>query len=117
MLGLLAIADTASAAVRCDVHEKHRCLAGGCSSVNPSVFIGLDHEAGIYERCDAKGCDVYAATFARSGEFVNIALPERGLLAKLSLEDGQFPEVATLGLDTLTSFGTCTLEQARPDDA
>jgi hypothetical protein len=111
LLGLLGIADSASAAVRCDFSEKYRCFAGGCTPANLSVFIRLDHEAGTYERCDTRGCDSYTATYNRSGEFVNVALPERGVLAKLSLGDGKFLEVATLGLDTLAGFGTCAVER------
>jgi hypothetical protein len=99
---------SANASVRCVIQPKYSCSPEGCESVKPSVSIRIDPERGTYSRCDFKGCDDYAAAISRSGDFVNVALPERGMLAKVSTSDGGFVEIVTLGLGTLVSYGTCT---------
>jgi hypothetical protein len=56
------------------------------------------------------GCDDYDALISRSGDFVNVALPEHGRLAKMSQSDGGFVEVATLGTAALVRYGHCRTE-------
>jgi hypothetical protein len=101
----------AGATVRCDVDAKFSCGPAGCGSVAPGVTARIDPERRFYAWCDARGCDKYSgALVSRSGDFVNVALPEHGLLAKLALSDGAFVEVATLGTTTLLSYGRCRAE-------
>ena len=96
-----------TAADRCDVKQKFLCNQTGCQSTAPTIFSRIDTDQRTYSRCDQKGCDDYQAAISRSGDFMLIALPERGLLAKVSLSNGGFLEVATLGLDAYVSYGQC----------
>ena len=98
----------AYASVRCAIQAKYSCSPEGCEGVKPSVSSRIDLERGTYSRCDTKGCEDYAAAISRSGDFANVALPERGMLAKVSMSDGAFVEIVTLGLGTLVSYDTCT---------
>lgn len=109
VLGLVAaLPSVALAETTCTVTEKMQCSAGsGCAKIEPKIVIRLDRAAGTYSRCDAKGCDDYRAQFFDSGVFVNIALPERGVLAKMSVDGSIFTEVVTLTGVVLLSFGSC----------
>jgi hypothetical protein len=108
-LALLALgAREAGASVRCDVDAKFSCGPRGCESAALGVTARIEPERRVYSRCDARGCDDYDdALISRSGDFVNVALPEHGMLAKLSLSDGAFVEVAALGTAALVSYGRC----------
>lgn len=97
----------ADAIVSCEIHSKFSCSTARCDSVASSVANRIDLERGTYSRCDSRGCDDYNAVISRSGDFLNIALPEHGMLAKVSTIDGGFLEVVTVGLSTLISSGTC----------
>ena len=111
LFSLVVSVDAAAAVVRCDVQTKHQCTPDGCEPLSPATWALLDARAGTYARCDDRGCDEYAASYARAGDFVTISLPERGMLAKLSVSDGRFLEVATIGTTALTSFGACAIER------
>jgi hypothetical protein len=93
--------------VRCDVDAKFSCGPRGWEGVAPGTSARIGPERWVYSRCDARGCDDHDALISRSGDFVNVALPEHGMLAKLSLSDGGFVEVATLGTAALVSYGRC----------
>lgn len=94
--------------LRCQIDLKHQCNAGsGCQRVQPTIWNFIDLTEQTISRCDAKGCDTYPARFSVSGAFINIALPERGMMAKLKSDGGSFTEVATLADATLISFGAC----------
>lgn len=97
--------------LRCDIATKYRCDArGGCQKVAASVWNIIDVARQTIARCDAKGCDTYAAQFAVSGDFVNIALPKNGMLAKVSSDGSSFMETATLTGIALVSFGSCRVQ-------
>ena len=106
---VLLLPPSASAqALRCDIATKYRCDAsGGCQKVAASVWNIIDVAKQTIARCDAKGCDTYSAQFAVSGDFVNIALPMNGMLAKMSSDGSSFMETATLTGVALVSFGSC----------
>lgn len=94
--------------LRCQIDLKHQCDAGsGCRRVQPTIWNLIDLTEQTISRCDAKGCDTYPARFSVSGAFINIALPERGMMARLKSDGGSFTEVATLADATLISFGVC----------
>lgn len=105
---LLALGTPASAQeMRCDIAAKYQCAAGGgCQPIPAKTWNVVDLARKIIGRCDSRGCDFYSAQFARSGAFLNIAVAERGLMAKLG-DDGSFTEVATLMGAALVSFGSC----------
>jgi hypothetical protein len=107
-LSTLALASAQAQVLRCDISAKYRCeLSAGCTTVTPTVWNIIDVANRTVSRCDAKGCDTYTAQFSVSGDFINIALPERGMLAKASTDWRSFSEVATLTNVVLVSFGGC----------
>lgn len=99
-----------AATVKCQITQKYNCSSNSCENVVPTITSHIDTKGSTYSRCDAKGCDDYRASVTKSGDFINIALPERGMLAKISIDNG-FVEVATVGLTTLISYGVCSLEE------
>ena len=97
----------AAAELRCQIETKFSCSPNGCQAVEPKVITLIDIAAGTYARCDEKGCDKYEPTFNQSGVFLVMALPKNGLVAKLSILNGAFMEVATLAFTAVTSYGHC----------
>lgn len=94
--------------VRCDIASKYQCDArSGCRPLAPTIWNVVDPKQRSITRCDGKGCDTIPAQFSISGTFINIAVPDRGLLAKLSSDGSSFSEVATLAGAVLVSFGSC----------
>jgi hypothetical protein len=101
----------------CPVDQKFVCSSQNCRSVLfGRSYNRVDPERRTFARCDAKGCEEYAANFRRSGQFTNIEIVP-GTLAKLSYirEDASVPlqapqlvEVVTTGLTVLVSYGTCS---------
>ena len=79
-----------AAELRCEIATKNACGETGCRPGNITVWNLIDLEARRYSRCDRKSCDHYPANISVSGLFYNIAVPERGMLAKLS-QDGLIP--------------------------
>ena len=79
VFGLLAPgAREAGAGVRCDADAKFSCSPAGCETAAPGATARIDPERRVYSRCDARGCDEYDALISRSGDYVNVALPEHG---------------------------------------
>ena len=91
----------------CTIRQKYSCEAAGCKTVSPAVWNVIDQAKKTYARCDPRGCDTYDAQFKVSGDFTNIEVPGRGMLAKIGANGGAFVEVVTIGSSVLTSFGTC----------
>ena len=108
-VSMVSLASAHAQVLRCDINTKYQCApSGGCTTVTPTIWNIIDLGKRTVSRCDAKGCDTYPAQFAVSGAFINIALPERGMLAKASADWSSFSEVATLTNVVLVSFGRCT---------
>lgn len=106
-LGVLAV-EAAQADITCTINQKHSCAPQqGCKPVKVTIVLRMDPKSGTYSRCDAKGRDDFEAQFSRSGVFVNIALPKKGLMAKMSVDGSMFLEVATLSDVALVSYGSC----------
>jgi hypothetical protein len=98
----------AQAETTCAITEKWQCAPSQvCQQLENKIVIRIDMNRQIYSRCDAKGCDDFQADFSNSGVFINIALPAKGLLAKLTNDGSSFTEVATLGSIAFISFGSC----------
>ena len=94
--------------LRCDIASKYQCDApGGCQKVRAGVWNIVDVPKQTFARCDAKGCDKYPAQFSVAGAFISIALPQNGMLAKISSDGSMFLETATLMSTALASFGAC----------
>jgi hypothetical protein len=92
----------------CSIVEKMTCVQGkGCQTIENKIVIRIDAERKIYSRCDSSGCDDFSAQFSVSGQFLNIALPANGMLAKVSIDGSSFTELATQGTSVLLSFGSC----------
>jgi hypothetical protein len=109
--GLLTVvfcSTSASADVTCTIREKYSCAEGeGCAPVENTIVVRIDIPGATYSRCDAKGCDDYGALFSSSGEYINIDVPGRGMVAKMASDGSEFVEVATLMSVVLLSFGNC----------
>ena len=98
----------AAQVLRCDIATKYQCDAGsGCQRAAPGLWNVIDLQKQTISRCDSKGCDTYPARFAVSGAYINIALPERGMMAKLASDGSTFMETASLTNAVLVSFGSC----------
>jgi hypothetical protein len=116
LLGLVAIVYSATASfaqpIRCDITTKFACSStGGCQANTLGVFNRIDLDRCKFSRCDSRGCDDYDAVIQRSGEFILIDVPGRGIFAKLSTDGSEFVEVTSLGTSILASFGSCRQEQ------
>lgn len=110
ILGIVLCAAPAVAVaqeVKCAIKVKYVCEASGCNPVPAKVWSVVDITAKTYARCDAKGCDTYGAKLSTSGAFLNIDIPDRGVIAKMSSDGSSFHEVATLGHSIFVSFGSC----------
>ncbi len=106
-----AFGTSAFAATTCTVDEKQSCSAGtGCQPIENSIIVRIDWKQGTYSRCDAKGCDDLKMNFAIVGEFINVDVPGRGMLAKMSKDGSSYVEVATLMTTVLMSFGRCEIQ-------
>ncbi len=116
--------------VRCSYVRKVDCTSSGCQEgtvgsaylLLPHVrtliaqTIKADHGAGLpaIRRCDTKGCTPVEVTASLGGAFVNVTQPSAAYFLKLSTVDmgtglrlGDFVEVASLMLGTVTYFGSC----------
>lgn len=116
--------------VRCSYVRKVECDTSGCQEgAVGSAYLLLPHVrtlmsqtikaedgAGLptIRRCDAKGCTPLEVTAWPSGAFVNLTQPAGAYFVKLSTVDlgkdlrpGDFVEVASLMLGTVTYFGRC----------
>ena len=93
--------------MRCEITSKFGCSPAGCAQGEIGAFNIIDADAGNFARCDVKGCDEYEANFHRSGKYINVDVPGRGMLAKLSDNGAEYLEVVTLGTFALVSFGAC----------
>ncbi len=91
----------------CIPNRKQYCTTNGCEDIKPTVFVLYDENNNMVYRCDNNPCDGYEVTSSPSGMFTNITPVEpRGLSVKIA-DNGEYTESATLGLDTLISYGTC----------
>ena len=95
---------------RCEVEKKWECdVTFGCQGVaaSDSVWMALDFPEKTYQRCDAVGCDSYPMEVVERGSFTYVRVPDRpGVFLKIGLAD-MFVDVASLGVSTMNSFGTC----------
>jgi hypothetical protein len=103
-----AWASPAFAVTTCTVDQKQSCDSSvGCQAIKNSIVVRIDWNQGSYSRCDAKGCDDLSMKTSSSGDFINIEVPEHGMLAKISKSTSSFVEVATIMETVLVSFGRC----------
>ena len=92
----------------CTPEKKFSCSEQeGCQQVKAGVFVLISFLEHKMYRCDNKPCDGYSIQTDEIGEYMNIR-PENsnGSIVKLE-KGGNYYEVVSLGLDTLTSFGSC----------
>src|SRR5262245_9478503 len=96
-----------AAPLSCVITAKFACMPAGCGPVETGMFSVIDMQTGSFSICDRRGCDEYQATFSSSGQYIVIDLPGRGMVAKMSANGSEYLEVATLGTNTVISFGSC----------
>ena len=99
------------AALTCKPVRVDACGRDGCKEGKPVVEVRWEPN-GSYQRCDAKGCDSYQPKVSYSGIWTNIAIPENGMMARITA-DGQYMEVATLNDMALVYHGQCKKVVAR----
>jgi hypothetical protein len=109
VLAALAPAVTAAHAetLRCEITSKFMCELTACQAAKLGGYNLVDLDKNTIARCDRLGCDTYDAVVSASGAFLNVAVPDRGLMAKLSLSLDSFTEVVTLAGQVYVSFGRC----------
>ena len=96
--------------MRCEITSKFNCTPTGCTPDKLGVFNLIDLDLGTLSRCDRNGCDEYEAKITRSGAYLVVDVPGRGMLAKLSITGAEYVELTTLGTAVLVSFGACRRE-------
>jgi hypothetical protein len=108
-LGATLLLQTPASAqpVTCTISAKYACDMSGCNPVQATVRNVVDQSRQTYARCDSRGCDTFDAHYSRSGAFIVIDVPGRGMTAKISDEMSKFVEITTLGTLALVSFGAC----------
>lgn len=130
-LATVADADTITREdFRCNYSRKFECSSLGCqSSPIGSSYLLVPHIDQLYEqtlgadvvaklpsirRCDEKGCSAVAVRATMNGAFINVTKPDGTYFLKLTTVDlgkdaqsGDFIEVASQFLSTITYFGTC----------
>lgn len=105
---LVAPAQAQTTLLRCDIATKISCAPNAaCSPVSIGTWNTIDLQKRIISRCDRSGCDTYNAQIFASGDYVNIGVPERGYMAKMSSSGSYFSEVVTHADTVLLSFGSC----------
>ncbi len=115
---------------KCGYAKKVECSASGCQTTQigsaylllPDVdsliaaTIRADTNADLptIRRCDAKGCSSVIVRASLSGAFVNITQYDGSYFLKIStidlgdgMKSGDFVEVASQFLGTITYFGSC----------
>jgi len=92
---------------RCDVTLKAECEPpGGCRPLEPDNWIVLDFVEQRYQRCDSSGCTAYEMQTLED-MFTYIRLKDRhDVFMEIGLAN-MFVDVATAGISTYNSFGTC----------
>ncbi len=116
--------------LRCDYTRKIECTAAGCqSSQIGSAYLLLPRISSLLtstiraennadlptiRRCDSKGCSPVVVRAEQSGAFTNIAQHGGAYFIKIAtitvgegLRAGDFVEVASQFLATITYFGAC----------
>lgn len=129
LLGSSSLAAQANE-LRCDYTKKFECGASGCVSASiGSAYLLLPHldsltsdttradgPSGLptIRRCDGKGCSPVVVRATLSGAFVNISQYDGAYFLKVStielgkdLKLGDFVEVASQFLSTITYLGSC----------
>jgi hypothetical protein len=98
-----AIAQT----VTCRLSAKFACQAAGCEALETTTWAVIDVAGQTYSRCDRRSCDKYPAQFSRSGAFLIIDVPGRGLTVKVAANMSSFVELVTIATAAVISFGAC----------
>jgi hypothetical protein len=101
--------------LKCEIGKKYVCDEGGCKPIPATVWNVVNTLKRTYARCDARGCDTYEARIFQSGIFINIEVPGRSTIAKMSTLDEpisqikafSFHEVVTQLQAVYVSFGSC----------
>lgn len=91
----------------CEMQAFNVCESGQCRLIQNPNKNWIELEKDKMKKCDGRSCDIYTIDASRSGEFLNIAIGNRGYLLKID-GSGKFVEVSTLGLMTIVKNGNCS---------
>lgn len=58
------------------------------------IYTLIDIDKATYSRCDNRCCDGYKPSVSKFGEFINLSLPENGLVVKIQQSDLSVVDVA-----------------------
>ena len=106
-VSVVLASEVVAAQLRCDIQSKVRCSSTGCTDSVLGLWNLIDLEGGRLSRCDQKGCDHYQMVVTRSGIYLNLEVPGRAMLAKMTMDGSDYLEVATIGTTALISHGSC----------
>ena len=110
---LLIASPAAAGTWRCQPVQKVACSGGdSCpAAATAGAYNRIDFAQNQYSRCDDKGCDPYRAVISKSGAFINIEVPGRSMLAKMTEDGKAYLEVFTVLGTVVVSHGICAPEQ------
>lgn len=106
---LAAAAPASATTYQCTFTQKQSCAAEGCKPVSPSIWVKLDDAAGIYSRCDSRGCDDHRAVFSYRGATHSVEIPGAGAFVKF-MDGGEAVEVASQMTMVYVSHGICKVD-------
>ncbi len=108
MLSLFSTTRSQSQSIMtCVMQEFNVCEGGQCRKIQNPNRSWIELEQDKLKKCDGKSCDTYVSDVARSGEFINISIGNRGYFLKID-NNKNFVEVSTLGLLTIVKNGKCS---------
>jgi len=110
MLGLVILMLTATSGnaepIRCNISQKFKCSVAGCKDNQLDIWNLVNLKSNKFSRCDRNGCDHYDMIASRSGLFIILDVPGRGMLAKIRPDDESYLEIVTVGMSALISYGS-----------
>lgn len=107
VLAVCLAAPALSAPLRCEFTSKWACGPSGCSPSAITTWSVVDLDRSRYFRCDRNGCDELPMVQSTSGVFLNIDMPGRAAMAKMSRDGSVFVEIVTASDLVLVAHGSC----------
>ena len=101
-------APVSAAVFECSRDEVSICERGaGCRSAGPRhLYLRIDFDANIYDRCSADQCDRHPIRVTTVGDFLNLAVPDVTIGATVG-PMGELTEVVYQGSTVMVAYGQC----------
>ena len=94
--------------LNCTPEQKFVCSPDGCKTAPAKVRAIIDMDNQTYSRCDSLGCDQYEAEMSVSGIYLNVAVRDKSVAAKVEIPSLGYLETVSLGHAVYNSFGSCS---------